>query len=309
MNKDEIKQLIDEKVENAIVAIKEQISAMSSDFSSKLMKLVSNQESEKPTMRYADIVKSKAEPALIIQPKNTNQQVKQTKTDILKHVQPNQDVQLAKVKTARDGGLIIGCRTKEDTLKLKKMIQEKMAGSYEVRDVTGVYPRIRVVGMSEKYSNEDLQKSILSGNSHMFTATSECKVIKVYPTKKNADVFQATVQVDKESYERILKNGNLFVALDSCSVFDALEVHRCFTCNEYDHSSRKCKKPVVCPVCAENHELKQCRSKSQKCCNCTKLSQKDGNIAVNHAVWDKQKCLAYSEALDKLRQDLFASKR
>nr|CAI5825122.1 unnamed protein product [Callosobruchus analis] len=105
----------------------------------------------------------------------------------------------------------------------------------------------------------------------MFTAISEWKVSKIYPTKKNADVFQATVQVDKE---RILKNGNLFVALDSCNVFDALVVYRCFTCNEYDHSSRKRKIPVVCPLCAENHELKQCRSKSQKCSNCTKLRKK-----------------------------------
>nr|CAI5843730.1 unnamed protein product [Callosobruchus analis] len=131
---------------------------MASEFTSEFTKVVSSQEYNKPAVRYAGIVKSKAEPALIIQPKNSNQQVKQTKFDIMQHVKPNQaDVQLAKVRSTRDGGLIIGCRTKEDTQKLKALVQEKMSGNFEVRDVAGVHPRIRIVGMSEKYSNEDLE--------------------------------------------------------------------------------------------------------------------------------------------------------
>nr|CAI5849644.1 unnamed protein product [Callosobruchus analis] len=54
----------------------------------------------------------------------------------------------------------IGCKSQEENRKLKAMVQEKLSDNYEVREVTGVYPRIKLVGMNCKYSEETLKNLI-----------------------------------------------------------------------------------------------------------------------------------------------------
>nr|CAI5861872.1 unnamed protein product [Callosobruchus analis] len=155
------------------------------------------------------------------------------------------------------------------------MVQEKLSDNYEVREVTGVYPRIKLVGMN---------------------CNGDFKIIKHFPTKKNDKIFQAIIQ-----YESL----SLIVGLDSCSIFDAIEIYRCFKCNEFHHSSNRCTKAVVCPLCSENHELKQCKSQIRKCTNCSRLHLKDQSVAVDHAVWEKEKCLAYNNSLEQFKRDYY----
>ena len=134
----------------------------------------------------------------------------------------------------------------------------------------GVLPRVRIVGMSEKYSEDQLADYLKKCNADLLS-DAECKLIKLFPLRKNINIFQCILQLDRRSYDRVITAGNLFVGFDSCSVFDAVEVYRCFNCNEFSHSSKFCKKPVSCPICGKNHDVKQCKSKEFHCTNCANL--------------------------------------
>nr|CAI5853484.1 unnamed protein product [Callosobruchus analis] len=146
-------------------------------------------------------------------------------------------------------------------------------------------------------------------NSDVVTDVSNCKVLNISCTKKKKNVFQAVVEVDKISYERAINAGNLFVGYDSCPVFDALEIDRCYNCNEFQHFKKFCKNKLFCPRCGENHLVEDCRSNQLRCSNCVKLVNKgESNISVEHACWNINACSAYNRARDKLRSDLLNMK-
>lgn len=299
-----INKLLETKLDEALSSMNNQLER----FKSEIAKVSKETQSPNNQVKYSDVVRNKTQPAVIINPKDTSQSYSQTKSEIMRYVDPtSSDIQLSRVKTVKDGGILIGCSNKNGHEKLKEVIQQNLANTYEVREVSGISPRIRLVGMSEQYTEDDLHNLVLRCNSGMFYEDSECKIIKMMPTKKNEEVFQAIIQVDKISYSKILSAGNLFVGYDSCTVYDAIEIYRCFNCNEYHHSSRNCQKAISCPICSGNHELKSCKSQFRKCTNCCILKNKLGNdIDVDHAVWEREKCTVYKKAVEKLKHDLLS---
>ena len=132
-------------------------------------------------------------------------------------------------------------------------------------------------------------------------------MIKLGPTRKNKEIFQAILQLDRTTYEKISQTGNLFVNYDSCVVFDAIQVVRCYNCNELHHSSKTCNNPLSCPRCGQNHEIKSCKSKTLTCSNCVKFNEKHENkVGVDHAAWDVKLCTVYKQACERIRNDILS---
>lgn len=254
-------------------------------------------------VKYSDIVKNKTNPGVIIKPKR-EQHNSDTRSELFQQMNPVETgVQFTKVKNIKDGGILIGCKTRDDNEKLKKLAVEKLSSNYEVKEVRGINPRVRVVGISAEIKEEDFIHIITKMNSNLIS--SDCKLIKYFPTKKNRNIYQAIIQLDTNSYENVMHAGNLFVGYSSCIVFDAVDIYRCYRCNEFNHLAKFCNKPHTCPRCAGNHELNVCQSKILKCINCVALkSQSKSDVSADHAAWDVSKCIAYSNARDKLREDL-----
>lgn len=85
----------------------------------------------------------------------------------------------------------------------------------------------------------------------------------------------------------------------------AVEIHRCFKCNGYNHSAKFCKNEFSCPRCGENHEVKDCQSRDLRCVNCfNHFNSGESNINFVHAAWDIQNCPSYSLTCNKLRSDI-----
>jgi hypothetical protein len=55
-----------------------------------------------------------------------------------------------------------------DNEKLKKLAVDKLSNAYEVKEVKPLNPRIRVVGMSEKWELEHLISYLIQINKHLF---------------------------------------------------------------------------------------------------------------------------------------------
>nr|CAI5855926.1 unnamed protein product [Callosobruchus analis] len=265
----------------------------------KVLVLQNGQKVQPPAdpPRYSDVLRNKTQPAIVIRPKNANQSVVQTRSDILKSVDPVEaNLHLGKVRDIKDGGLLVGYKSKADNLKLLSIAKQKLGNSYDIKEVTGINPRIRLVGMRKAYSEEQINSYLLKSSPEVFCGDVECRVLKTYPTKKNNNVYQAEIQLDRISYERAMKAEHLFVGYDSCIIL----MH-----------SVSCQNEISCPVCSGKHEVKQCKSTVKKCSNCVKLNIKSDlrvNVSTAHAVWDKSECTAFKNATDKLRRDLLAAK-
>lgn len=260
---------------------------------------------------YSQIVSGK-QPNIVIKPKNKNQENSQTKSDILKNIDPiNTHININKVKHIKEGGILVGCNSESESSKFKQIAGEKLADNYEIHELKSIHPRVRVVGITEKIDEAILLQYIRRQNTDLFDATAECEVLRLWPTKNKTNIFQATLQVDQNTYKKVINRGHLLIGLDTCTIYDALHVPRCFNCNAFHHNSKFCKNVTSCPLCSENHELKVCTANQQqyKCSNCISIAQKQKiDINSNHAVWDYNNCFAYKKVLDKLKFDVFGSK-
>lgn len=217
---------------------------------------------------------------------------------LLNKVDPlDTNIHLSKVKKIKNGGLLVGCSNREENEKLRQLAAEKLAADYDIKEVKGIHPRIRVVGFTEKFTAEELVQYAAKMNTHLFADGWECSVLSITPTKRNKDIHQAVLQLDRTTYYNVMKAGYMFVGYDCCQIYDAISVVRCFNCNGYNHSARACSKPVSCPRCRLDHAVTDCSSDKLCCVNC----------GADHAAWDS-KCPVYIKAVDKLRADLLATR-
>jgi hypothetical protein len=124
-------------------------------------------------------------------------------------------------------------------------------------------------------------------------------------------VYQAVIQVDKITYNKIMSVGGLFIGYDFCYAFDAIEILRCFNCNGFHHSSKTCTDKGCCPQCSVKvgpghpvHPISDYHPEKPTCVNCVKLNNdKNIKVPIDHAAWDP-KCTVYQRAIDKLKNDL-----
>ncbi|CAH1984156.1 unnamed protein product [Acanthoscelides obtectus] len=129
---------------------------------------------------YSAITKGKS--AIIIKPKDATQNTQATKADMLHHVNPvAENLQLSGVKNVKNGGILIGCNSDDDNLKLKKIAAEKLSDKYDIKVVAGFSSRVRVAGMTEKQSAENFINSIKSQNKDVLSEKFACKVLDINP--------------------------------------------------------------------------------------------------------------------------------
>lgn len=115
------------------------------------------------------------------------------------------------------------------------------------------------------------------GNRNVLSNSSICKVISVKPLHRNNRMYEAVVQVDIESYNKIMEKDKVFVEYDCCSVYDSIHVCRCYKCSSFHHIAKHCIKSI--PVClrfSEFHFLKDCTATQLKYVHCSNLKSKQG---------------------------------
>lgn len=264
------------------------------------------------TPTFAEKLINTSESTVIIKPKNTSQSVKKTKEDILQSVKPHSSgIEINRVKSVSNGGLVINCASKQHSEKLLNLAGN-LSNEYSIKKTNTVLPRIRLVGIPDGLQNDEISSYALKQNPNIFVTDSVFLVHKTWPTYKSKDILQAECSVDVDSYKRLLDSGHLLIGLNGCSVFDGVNILRCFRCNGFNHSAKNCTKNYVCPLCAQSHELKNCpvnkdTDKDDFCCsNCVSLRKVQlFDVQTSHPVWDYNNCSAYKFALGKLKNDVF----
>lgn len=257
---------------------------------------------------YSDILSNNTQPAILIKPKSEQTAVK-TKIDVKENISTvDMQLSLSKVKSVKDGGVVVGFSSREENLRFKKAAKEKLSDNYEIRELKGVQPRVKIVGLNQIYKENEIVEYVehaVRNNSTDINLASECTFIKLWPTKKNPKIYQVLVQLDRKSYDFLMNAGGLFIGYDHCSVFDAVQILRCFNCNGYHHSSKSCKSLKSCPRCAMNdHAVRDCTAEHLKCVNClTAIEKENLDVDPNHAAWDVL-CPVFIKAVEKFKKDI-----
>lgn len=254
----------------------------------------------------------RALPSFVVQPKETGQTVSDTKSKLFEKVNPVQSrLPLAGVRGAGGGGVVVSCENVEDCSKLMDLATNKMSKDYDIKRLTPLNPRVKVVGFSEEFDADSLVSYLESQNRSIFANVSSCKVVSIKCLRKDAKRFQAVLQVDQGTYDRLLESGQVIIGYDMCRVYDAIELLRCFKCCGFHHTAAKCSKPDhICPRCAEKHKLSECSSDALKCVNCALSNAGHGTgLSVDHAAWDGQRCHIYREALSRLRVSIIGGSK
>lgn len=312
VDQESLKNTIQRLIDTSLETLSDTFMVLKDDFLKIAEEKLSSVALERPSVmippkKYTDMLKNNTQPAILIKPKDHAQSNSDTRKALSENINPIEcSLQIAKVKHVKDGGVVVGCKNVSENEKLKKLAEEKLADNYDIREIRGIYPRIRIVGFRCSYDDQTLISTLIKLNPDIFDTTFSYKVIKISKTKRNSAIFQAVVEVDKRAYDNAMHAGNVFIGFDSCSVYEGIDIYRCFRCSELHHTSRSCAKSFCCPRCGGDHEVTNCSATYLSCPNCVKLRKTDKNInvAINHAAWDKLNCLAYQNALAKRRSDV-----
>lgn len=254
--------------------------------------------------QFADVVKQKREPVLIVKPTN-NQGSDETKKAIKSLINPIEiGVNISGIRQASKGTVIIGCESQSDRNLLKTKFADKLGNNYNIEVPKLKCPKIKVININNddlETNDEDIVDKIIKQNKincevHEFNL----RILKKIENKKfkNSTVI---LETDPETHNDLLKKEKLTIGWSRGRLFNHLHVTQCFKCLGFNHVAKACTKTVTCSICsAENHSHKDCVSDIKKCINCVKAKTKlNLDLDVNHEAVDKN-CPCYLRSIKKL---------
>lgn len=251
---------------------------------------------------YANIVKNgTVKPAIVIKPK-----LKQTSTktfeEITKKIDKN-DLNVCGTRSARDGGVVLRCVNSTETLKAKQMVNEKLGPNYEVIVPKMKLPRIRITNITSDIPKESIVDELKKQNE--LIKNMNINLITIIPRKiRSNESKDAIVEVNSESYNKLMEIGVLKLPWRECRLLEHLHVKRCYKCCGYFHKSTECKQSQKCSQCAGSHKHSECKSKTYCCINCKQANEKFNlNLGTDHHSWDKQ-CSIYIRRLVSVKNKI-----
>lgn len=240
---------------------------------------------------------------LIVKPKQ-KQKIEKTKSDLNKKVDPK-TLKIKNLEHRNNGMILIETDTKENREIIKNELEKKMKDGYDIKIPLEIKPRFEIVHMNNNFSEIDIIEKLKKQNG--FLEMSEIKVIKLKRVNKyNKEMQNAIIEVDKESFPKILEAEKLSIGWERCKVFDAIDVKRCYKCKGYNHRSIECKNEEKCLKCHQNHKTSDCMEKEEinKCINCKIANEKYKlELDENHKTFNKE-CPVYQKKIGERKQKI-----
>ena len=192
----------------------------------------------------------------------------------------------------KNGELSMVCDSTETRDRLKNIIASTTE-NVQIKSVPKKKPSITIVGLNQKYKNEDLVCRIVSQNQFIKDFSTVNKIEEhfeihdIKPTRSNQLVYQVFATVS-ETLRNGLKNykDKIVIGLTTCKIYDRQHIKRCNNCQGHGHYYKECPTPNehYCAKCSLQHATKDCDATLDrpKCINCVKA----GIENKNHAAYD-----------------------
>lgn len=288
-----------EKQGQLIETLTTAINSKNKEIKSDINKVIKTQEDIAET--YAGKTKKKiVEPVILIKPKDSTQKNDDTRKEVKNYIDPTK-MAVSGMKNSRDGGVIIECKNKAAADTLKAEAQNKLGQKYNVIEPKTQLPKIKIVGITETNSPEEIEELLYVQNEDILDRQkSNIKVVHVTQNKKNKRSYVAYIQLDGDSYNKILKAAKINIGWDRCAVYDAVDIAMCFNCCGFN-LAKNCSKQMICAKCGGEHSTNTCEAVDNEatCVNCKHAVEKlkIKNIDYHHNTWSKD-CPAYIRNLE-----------
>lgn len=237
-----------------------------------VQKNVSENENGKDSKKtYASVVSGTK--SLIVRPKNKENDSEKTRQMLMKVVDPTASG-INAIKTLANGSVLIKCNTNEAMDTIEQQLNEKEGENYTVKESRGTKAKVKIVGMTKKYSNEELTALMLK--QHLISEDTFVRVNKVYADQNTQkETFNAIVEFDAKSAEIVLTAKQISVAWDMCRAYNYVRIIRCYKCLGYNHMAKDCKNKIACCKCGGEHKLEDCKSEEMSCINCVEYAKQN----------------------------------
>lgn len=231
-------------------------------------------------MTIADIIKSGNTSSVIITPKNTKQESEKTKSEVKEKISPV-DITVSGIRKVGKGAIVIDCTNTGSSTKLIKNITDNLSDNYTVKQADHKKPRLKIMGMSSKETEESIVGLIKSQNN---LDTAEINVLRIFQNRYKS--FNCIIEVDGECFKRLMEEKKVFVGWDRCRVVECIDVLRCYNCSGFHHKADGCTHKKSCPRCSEDHKLEDCKNTKLKCPNCTfAVTTMKLKLDTDHEAW------------------------
>lgn len=224
--------------------------------------------------------------AVVIKPK-TMQNSNETIKDLNKKCNAK-DLDLNSVKKTKFGTIIIECCSSDKQDEIKQRIESKIGSNYEISLRSPLTPKIKIFGITEQLEPNEIEDLLKRQNE--FLANGDLSVLKVTNDVKDKDLFNAIVQIDKETFGKVMQRKRVLINWDSCVVREHHSILRCHKCCGFNHKKEECKNNTACGYCGNEHESNECEEDAaEKCVNCIIANEKFAlNLDINHNVWSRK---------------------
>lgn len=228
----------------------------------------------KPTKTsFAQMVKH---PIMIIKPKDKEQNITDTTNEIRNLINPKS--YNVRGMTSSKTNLVISCKDRDDLRK----IQDELGDKYLV-SVPNKLHQIKLVGLTEKYSNEEIIECLKTQND----VISDKSKVNVVTVRENPRGVMVILEADEETYKQIISVSRIIINWDVCRAYESANIRRCLKCQQYNHIIKYCKNQQKCGFCGDDHDTKECVSQLPKCINCRHSKERlKLDLDDNHASFD-----------------------
>lgn len=226
----------------------------------------------------------KKPPVLVVKPRDEKSNVN-IHDVVKKFINPLNDPFTAMRKT-KSNKVVIQCEDEAAINSMKQKLNEKIGDQVKIDSAKAAKPRIKIVGIHDFESNENLIQYLCKQNPKEIITADSLKVIYV---KQLPTYTTAIVQLDYDTFKRVMQKKRLNVKFDSCRVYEHIDPHRCYKCNGFGHSADVCESNThVCPKCSGPHKIKDCDSDQIICVNCKNANvNRNLNLPTNHFTWSQ----------------------
>lgn len=186
------------------------------------------------------------------------------------------DINIERVRKAKDSKIIIGCKTEGDRNALKDKLKAAK-DTLKVEDATNKDPLIVLNDVLKNNKDEDILKAMRNQNKTHFRDLQDAEdrmSVKYRKNAKNPLTQHVVLTVSPVLWRRFVDSAFAYIDLQRVKVYDQSPLVQCSLCLGYGHSRRYCSGGTEkCSHCGEAHKKTDCdalrEGKAPKCCNCT----------------------------------------
>jgi hypothetical protein len=266
---------------------------------SKVIEDCSSNMSEK----WTEVVKKAKKPktsVIHVVPKDKKTNSDQTKAAIKNAINAN-DLSIQGLKKAANGSILIECDNENSSEILLEQTTLKLSEEFVVKKPLKRLPRVKLLKVKDAVENDDdflsdlKKRNPFIGDKMEIVKREDVKI----KGKKIDDLQNIVLEIDGETYQKIMEKGRLKTGYESSRVVDNIYIRRCYKCYGFNHNAADCTRKAVCSCCASHdHNYKDCKANEEKCTNCvTKNNNLNIHLDVKHSVWSRE-CPVYKRKLE-----------